>query len=85
MSDTISTMMLKSTYRQLRYVLLTDTPFRNRTTMMIRELAPNQVELEWSATFEPEGIPANEAVDLLAGALAVSCVALMPFMEASRQ
>ncbi len=67
---------------QLGYTLLTDTPFRNcLTTMTICELAPKLVELEWSATFEPDGIPANEAVEMLEGALSANCLALKQFME----
>ena len=67
---------------QLRYALLTDTPFRNcLTTMTIHELAPSQVELEWSATFEPDGIPASEAVEMLEGALSANCLALKQYME----
>jgi hypothetical protein len=51
--------------RQLRYALLTDTPFRNcLTTTAVRNLGPNQAELEWSATFEPDGIPRSEAVEI---------------------
>ena len=70
------------TARQLSYALLTDTPFHNcLTTMTIHDLAPNQVELEWSATFEPDGIPASEAVEMLEGALSANCMALKKFME----
>jgi hypothetical protein len=73
---------LDKTARQLSYALLTDTPFHNcLTTMTIHELAPNQVELEWSATFEPDGIPACEAEQMLEGALAANCLALKKFME----
>ncbi|MCJ7431950.1 MAG: SRPBCC family protein [Anaerolineales bacterium] len=67
---------------KLSYSLLTDTPFHNcQTTMTIRKLAPDQVELEWSATFEPEGIPACEAMEMLEGALSSNCLALKQFME----
>lgn len=66
----------------LSYALLTDTPFRNcLTTMTIRELAPKLVELEWSATFEPDGIPVSEAEQMLEGALSANCLALKQFME----
>ena len=68
--------------RHLSYTLLTDTPFRDcLTTMIVRELAPGQAELEWSATFQPEGIPVSEAVDMLEGALSANCLALKKFME----
>jgi hypothetical protein len=67
---------------RLRYLLLTDTPFRNcLTTMTIYDLAPDQVELEWSATFEPDGIPASEAEQMLEAALSANCLALKQFTE----
>ena len=54
----------------LSYALLTDTPFRNCVTIMsVHELGPSQAELEWSATFEADGLPADEARDMLEGAL----------------
>jgi len=56
--------------------LLTDTPFRDRlTTLALRDLGLRQAEPAWSATCQPGGLPASEAVALLAGALAVNCVA----------
>jgi len=68
---------------QMSYALLTDTPFSNcLTTVTVRDLGPSQAELAWSATFEADGLPASEAVDLLEGALAANCVALKQFMEA---
>ena len=67
---------------QLSYALLTDTPFRNcLTTMTIHDLAPNQVELEWSAVFEPDGIPASEAVEMMESALSANCLTLEQYME----
>ena len=69
--------------RQLSYVLLTDTPFGDcRTSMVARDLDPNQAELRWSVTFQPDGMPETEAVALLEGALAANCLALKRFMEA---
>ncbi len=74
--------MRDESVHRLSYALLTDTPFRNcLTTMTIHELAPNQVELEWSATFEPDGIPVSEAVEMLESALTTNCLALKQFME----
>jgi hypothetical protein len=71
----------KGTHR-LSYALLTDTPFRNcLTTMLVRELGPSQAELEWSATFEAAGLPADEARDMLEGALTANCLALKQFLE----
>jgi hypothetical protein len=68
---------------RLSYALLTDTPFRNcLTTMMVRELGQSRAELEWSATFEADGLPAEEARELLEDALAANCLALKQFMEA---
>jgi len=68
--------------RQLSYALLTDTPFRNcLTTMLVRDLGQNLAELVWSATFEADGLPADEARDILEGALAANCLALKQFLE----
>jgi hypothetical protein len=72
--------------RRLSYTLLTDTPFQNcLTTMMVRELGQSRAELEWSATFEADGLPAEEARELLADALAANCLALKQFMEAGKE
>lgn len=77
---------LDAASRQLSYTLLTDTPFRNcLTTMAVRDLGSNQAELVWTATFQPDGIPASEAVGLLENALLENCLALKQFMEADRQ
>ena len=71
---------------RLSYALLTDTPFRDcLTTMQVRDLGPGQAELEWSATFEADGLPADEARDMLEGALTANCLALKQFMEVSRK
>jgi hypothetical protein len=46
---------------RLSYALLTETPFRNCVTIMsVRNLGSSQAELEWSATFEADGLPADE-------------------------
>lgn len=67
---------------RLSYALLTDTPFRNcLTTMMVRELGGSRAELEWSATFEADGLPAEEARELLEDALAANCLALKQLLE----
>ena len=72
--------------RRLSYALLTDTPFRDcLTTMTVRELGRSRAEVEWSATFEADGLPAEEARELLADALAANCLALKQFMEAGRE
>ncbi len=68
--------------RQMSYALLTDTPFRDcLTTMAVRELPPSQVELDWSASFEPDGIPGSEAIEMLEAAMSANCLALKQFME----
>jgi hypothetical protein len=68
--------------QQLSYSLLSDTPFGNcLTTIALRDLGPSQVELAWSANFQPVGIPESEAADLLEGALAENCLALKRYME----
>ena len=72
--------------RRLSYALLTDTPFRDcLTTMLVHDLGQGQAEVEWSATFEADGLPADEARDMLEGALAANCLALKQFMEAGRK
>jgi hypothetical protein len=74
---------LDATALRLSYALLTNTPFSNCVmTMYLCDLGPNQSELVWSANFQPAGIPANEASDLLEGALAANCLALKKFIEA---
>jgi hypothetical protein len=71
---------------RLSYALLTDTPFRNcLTTMQVRDLGSSQAELEWSATFEADGLPADEAREMLESALAANCLALKQYMEADRK
>ena len=71
---------------RLSYALLTDTPFRNcLTTMLVHDLGQGQAEVEWSATFEADGLPADEAREMLESALAANCLALKQFMEAGRK
>jgi hypothetical protein len=72
--------------QRLSYALLTDTPFGNcLTTMAVRDRGSSQAELEWSVTFEADGLPASETVELMEGALAANCLALKQFMEAGRK
>ena len=67
---------------RLSYALLTDTPFRNcLTTIALHDLSQGQAEVEWSATFEADGLPADEARDMLEGALTANCLALKQFLE----
>ena len=73
---------LDAAARRLSYALLTDTPFGNcLTTMVVRDLDPNQAELAWSASFQPDGLPESEAAALLEGALAANCLALKQLLE----
>jgi hypothetical protein len=44
-------------------------------------LSPSQAELEWLATFDPDGIPGSEAVERVEGAFAANCLVLSQFME----
>ena len=77
---------LDAAARRLSYALLTDTPFRDCvTTMAVRDLGPHLAELAWSASFQPDGLPASEAVALLEGALAANCLALKQLLEAGRK
>jgi hypothetical protein len=43
--------------------------------MALRDLGPHEAELTWSASFQPDGLPASAAVDLLEGALVANCLA----------
>ena len=77
---------LDAASQRLSYALLTDTPFTNcLTTMAVRDLGSSQAKVEWSATFEADGLPADEARDMLEGALTANCLALKQFMEAGRK
>ena len=49
--------------------------------MLVRDLGPNLAELEWSATFEADGLPADEARDMLESALTANCLALKQFLK----
>lgn len=53
--------------------------------MTVCDLGQGQSELEWSATFEADGLPADEARDMLESALTENCLALKQFMEAGRK
>ena len=67
---------------RLSYALLSDTPFRDcLATLTVHALSLKQCEVEWSATFQSDGLPVHEAVDLLEGALTANCLALKEFVE----
>lgn len=73
---------LDEAVHRLSYALLTDTPFRNcATTVSVRGRSRGQCEVEWSATFQADGLPANEAVEMLEGALAANCRTLQQLLE----
>ena len=73
---------LDAASQRLSYALLTDTPFSDcLTTMAVRDLGSNQAQLTWSASFQPDGLPASEAVALLEGALAANCLAFKQLLE----
>ena len=77
---------LDAAARRPSYALLADTPFRDCVTAMaVRDLGPDQAELAWSASFQPDGLPASEAVMLLEGALAANCPAPKQFIKAGRK
>ncbi len=42
--------------------------------MAVRDLGLSQAKLEWSATFEADGLPADEARDMLEAALTANCL-----------
>jgi hypothetical protein len=68
---------LNEATHRLSYILPTNTSFRNcLTTMAMRDLGLNQAKLVWSATFQPDGLPTDEAFGLMEGALAQNCLAL---------
>ena len=63
--------------RRLSYALLTDTPFRDcLTTVSVRDLGRGQGEVTWAATFDADGLPASEAVEMLEGAFELNGRAL---------
>ena len=71
----------EASYR-LSYALLTDTPFRDcLTTVTVYELGRGACEVAWRATFDADGLPANEALDMLEGALTANCLALKQLFE----
>ncbi len=43
--------------------------------MLVHDLSQGQAEVEWSATFEADGLPADEAREMLESALAANCLA----------
>ena len=71
---------------RLNYALLSDTPFRDcLTTVTVYDLSPGRCDLVWLATFEADGLPAQEAWEMLEDALVANCLALKQFMEAGRR
>ena len=69
---------------RLSYALLSDTPFRDcLTTVTVHELSPGQCEVAWTASFQPDGLPANEAQEMLEGAFELNSRALQHFLESA--
>jgi hypothetical protein len=71
----------EASYR-LSHALLTDTPFRDcLTTVTVHARDRGRCEVTWAATFDADGLPANEALDMLEGALTANCLALKQLFE----
>jgi hypothetical protein len=51
------------------------------TAVTVYEPSPGQCEVAWTATFDADGLPANEALDMLEGALTANCLALKQLFE----
>ena len=70
--------------RRLSYALLSDTPFRDCPDRRDRdELNPGQCKVTWAASFQPDGLPANEAQEMLEGAFELNSRALQHFLESA--
>jgi hypothetical protein len=68
---------------RLSYALLSNTPFRDcLTTVTVRDLGCEQCEVEWSAIFHSDGLPVNEAQEMLEGAFELNGRALERFLAA---
>ena len=52
-----------------------------RATVIPAHMGARRTELAWSVSFQPDGLPASEAVALLEGALAANCLALKQLLE----
>ena len=62
---------------RLSYALLSDTPFRDcLTTVTVHDLSLGRCEVTWSAIFHSDGLPANEAQEMLEGAFELNGRAL---------
>jgi len=70
--------------QRLSYALLSDTPFRDcLTTVTVHDLGLERCEVVWSAAFQSDGLPANEAVEMLEGAFESNSEKLRLFLAAS--
>ena len=66
---------------RLNYALLTNTPFRNcLTTVTVYDLDRGWCEVTWAATFNADGLPASEAVEMLEGAFELNSRDLQHFL-----
>lgn len=63
--------------RTLTYSIVGASPFSEySSTMSVRSVGPTECEFEWSATFEPQGMSAEEAVARLEGFCGLGCSGL---------
>jgi hypothetical protein len=66
---------------RLSYALLSDTPFSNcLTTMELHDLGKGRCEVAWSATFDADGLPESEAMEMLEGMFELNSRALERFL-----
>jgi hypothetical protein len=69
---------------QLSYTLLSDTPFRDcLTTVTVYDLSPVHCDVAWTASFQPDGLPASEAQAMLEGAFDLNSRALQHFLASA--
>jgi hypothetical protein len=69
---------------RLSYALLSGTPFHDcLTTVTVHGLGLRQCEVTWSATFQSDGLPKNEAQEMLEGAFDLNSRALQHFLESA--
>jgi hypothetical protein len=67
--------------QRLSYALLSDTRFRDcLTTVTVYELSPGQCEVAWTASFQADGLPANEAQAMLEAAFKLNGRTLQHFL-----
>lgn len=76
--------VLDAAAHRLSYALLSDTAFRDcLTTVTVHDLGPGQSEVVWAATFDADGLPASEAMEMLEGTFELNGRALQHFFAAN--